>query len=114
AVGATDREAPVGPRRERRPNLLPADDPLVAVQLGTRLYVGEVGAGVGLGVALAPQLLGVHDRRQEPLLLLLAAERDHRRPEEPFADDPDPPWAPRARVLLVEDDLARERQPASP
>ena len=33
---------------------------------------GEVGAGVGLGEALAPDLLGGEDRRQVALLLLVA------------------------------------------
>ena len=57
-VGAGEDEAPLGPVGERCPDLLPVDDPLagrfVEVRLG--LHVGEVGAGVGLAVALAPQL----------------------------------------------------------
>ena len=44
-----------------------------------RLDVGEVGAGVGLTEALAPELLRLEDRRQEPALLLLGAEHHERR-----------------------------------
>ncbi len=73
-VGAAEDEAPVGDARERRPDLLAGDDPLVAVALGAALHAAEVGAGVRLGVALAPELLGAEDRRQEAALLLLGAE----------------------------------------
>ena len=57
AVGAGQQEAPVAPVRQRRPHLLPVDHPLVAVEDGPGRDVGQVRPGVGLGVALAPQLL---------------------------------------------------------
>ena len=75
AVGAGQHEAPVGPVGQRGPHLLAVDHPLVAVELGAGLDVGEVGAGVGLAVALAPQLGAGDDPGQEPGLLLVACRR---------------------------------------
>ena len=81
----------------------------------------QVRPGARLGVALAPQLLDRHDRRQEPALLLRRAERDQRRPEQFLAQVADPGGRAAAGVLLVEDDLLRQRgararraRPASP
>ena len=58
----------------------------VAVERGRGRDVGQVAAGAGLGVALAPQLGDVEDLRQEPLLLLGGAEGDQRRPEQLLAE----------------------------
>ena len=88
-IGAAHDEAPVGAVRERRPHLLAGDHPLVAVEHGAGLDVREVAAGVGLGEALAPQLLDVLDLRQEALLLLLGAELDQRRREEALTEERD-------------------------
>ena len=55
--------------------------------------VGEVGAGAGLGVALAPELVDGEDPRQEALLLLRGAERDQRRAEQLLAEVVDPAGA---------------------
>ena len=63
AVGAGQHEHPVGPVGERGPDLLAGDAPVVAVGLGPGRHVGQVGAGVGLAVALRPQLGAGHDRR---------------------------------------------------
>src|SRR5262249_59663612 len=57
--------------------------------------------------------LAEEDLRQKALPLHLAAERDQRRAEQVLADVPDPPRCARARVLLVEDHLAREACAAS-
>ena len=104
-IGAADAEAPVRAVRERRPHLLAVDDPLVAVEHRAGLHVREVGARVGLRVALAPQLLDRLDLREEALLLLLGAVRDERRGEEALAEEADPRRRARLRVLLVEDHL---------
>ena len=60
-----DRCAPAGcPSGELRvagPHLLAVDDEVVAVALGLAAQRGEVGAGVGLGEELAPDLLGRED-----------------------------------------------------
>ena len=56
-IGARDHEAPVGHVRERGPDLLAGEHPLVTVEHRPGLHRGEVRAGVGLAVALAPSLL---------------------------------------------------------
>ena len=63
-VGAGEHEDVVGEVAGGRPDLLPVDDPLVAVEHGPAAEVAEVGAGVGLGVALAPQVLAGEDAGQ--------------------------------------------------
>src|SRR5262249_5885509 len=88
------------------------DYPLVAVAARLRLHVGQIGSGVGLRVALAPQLLAAGDRRQETPLLRRTAERDDGRPEQRFADVSEPAGRPGAGVLLEEEELRHERQPA--
>ena len=78
-VGAAQAEDPVGVLAERRPGLLAVDHPVVAVADGGGAQRGQVGAGVGLGEALAPPDVEVGRLRQEALLLLLVAEgRDDR------------------------------------
>ena len=78
-VGADQVEDPVAVLPEGGPGLLAVDDELVAVADRGGAQRGEVGAGVGLGEALAPPDVEVRGLRQEALLLLLRAERrDHR------------------------------------
>ena len=62
AVGARDEHAPLRVLGAAGPDLLAGDDPVVAVLDRARLERREVGAGVGLGEALAPDLLGREDR----------------------------------------------------
>ena len=109
-IGAAHDEAPVGAVRQRGPHLLTGDHPLVAVEHRTGLDVREVGTGVRLGEALAPQLLDRLDLREEPPLLLVGAELDQRGGEQPLTEERDPRRRVRARVLLVEDHLLRERR----
>ena len=112
-VGAADDEAPVGPLGPRGPHLLAVDHPLAALEARARLHVREVRARVRLRVALAPDLLAGHDPRQEALLLRGRAERDAGRAEQRLAHVVEPARRARARVLLVEDHLLRERQAAA-
>ena len=58
-IGAAHHEAPVGLVRQRRPDLLSGDHPLVAVTDRPRLDVGQVASGVGLRIALAPQFVAL-------------------------------------------------------
>ena len=53
--------------RARGPNFLPVDDEVVVPVDGARAQTGEIAAGVGLRIALAPQLVGAEDARQVPL-----------------------------------------------
>ena len=78
-VGAGEHEAPVGGVGFAGPDLLAVDDPLVAVEGGPGGQRGEVGAGVGLGVALAPAVLPREDAGQVVALLLLGARDDQGR-----------------------------------
>ena len=64
-IGAHQAEDPVGVLRQRGPGLLAVDDVVVAVALGRGLQRGEVGAGAGLGEALAPPVVEIGDARQE-------------------------------------------------
>jgi len=65
------------------------DDVAVALALGAGSQRGEVGAGVGLAEALAPDLLGVQHPRQVALLLGLGALRDQGRAEHAEGEDVD-------------------------
>ena len=78
-IGAHEQLAPAGQVPERVPHLLPVDDELVAVGHRPTLERREVGAGVGLAEALAPDVVASQHPRQEPALLLLGAPLDDRR-----------------------------------
>src|SRR4051812_44612160 len=93
---------------ERGPHLLAVEHVVVTLEPGPGGDVGQVRAGPGLGVALAPQLLDGHDRRQEAPLLLLIAERDQGRSEQLLTEVVDPGGCIGAGVLLVEDHLLEQ------
>ncbi len=76
-VGAGQQQAPVGVQRPAGPHLLAVDHEAVALAAGGGLQAGQVGAGVGLGEALAPDL-AVEDGRQVPAPLLVGARRQQR------------------------------------
>ena len=86
-VGAGEHEDPVGEVPGRGPDLLPVDHPLVAVEHGPAPEVAEVGAGVGLGVALAPDVLAGEDPREEVALLLVGAPLQERVADHLDAED---------------------------
>ena len=98
-VGAAERRSTSRTSlRQRGPDLLPGDDPLVAVEPARVVHVGQVGAGVGLGVALAPELLAAQDRRQEAALLLVGAEGEERRADQCSPMSPTRPGPRRGRT----------------
>src|SRR5205807_2571226 len=72
-IGAAKEQAKVRAMRERGPDLLPIDDEVVAAILRAGAERGDVGAGAGLGVSLAPDLIARENRRQVALLHLLCA-----------------------------------------
>ena len=78
-VGAHEQLAVVGDVGPRAPDLLAGDDVVVAVAHGARAQRGEVGAGLRLGEALAPDALAAQDPRQVERALLVAALGDQRR-----------------------------------
>src|SRR5581483_603780 len=95
---------------ERGPHLLTVDDIDLAAPLGARARRSEIGAGVRLGEALAPDLLGAQDLLEVRLLLLLGAVRDDRRPGHAEPDHADVRRRMGARHLLVEDRLEAVRR----
>ena len=112
-VRAGQHEAPVGPVGLRRPHLLALDRPAAVDELGPGLDVGEVRAGAGLAVALAPELGAGDDPRQEAGPLRVGAELDEGRAEQRLADVADAAGGPRLRVLLEVHDLLVQREPAA-
>ena len=82
-IGAGQEHADVGDLRARRPDLLPVDDPLVAVLDRRGGEAGEVGAGAGLAEELAPRLAAGDGVADVALLLLVGAvHRDRGRREQ--------------------------------
>ncbi len=79
-IGAHEQQSPPRDVRHARPDLLTVDDPLVAVARRRRGERRDVGPGAGLAEHLAPDLFARERGPQEPLLLLLGAERDQRGP----------------------------------
>ena len=80
---------------------------------GPGLQRRQVRARLGLGEALAPDLLGGEDRRQVALLLLLGPVGDHGRAAHREAEHVGRLRAPRAHDLLVEDRLLDQRRAAA-
>ena len=109
-VGAGEQEAVVGVLGLGGPDLLAVDDPLVAVELGLALQAGEVGAGVGLGEALAPRRLALEDAGEELLLLLLGPPLQDRRADEGVAEEVAAHRGADPGELLVEHHVLHGRQ----
>ncbi len=72
-VGAGEQDGPVGRPGAGVPHLLAVDHPLVAVAHGAGAQRREVGAGAGLAVELAPDLLAADDLVEVVGALLLGA-----------------------------------------
>ena len=85
-IGAHQAEDPVGIVGIGRPDLLAVDDKIIAVAFGAGLQRGEVGAGIRLGITLAPADEARGDLGQMLLLLRLVAELEQRRPQHPDAE----------------------------
>ena len=64
-----------------RPDLLPVDHPLVAVERGPRAQRCEVGTGVRFGVALAPAFVAAEDRTEVITALRVGAPAQQRVPD---------------------------------
>ena len=112
-VGAGDEHAPLRELGQGRPDLLPGDDPFVAVLDGAGLQRGEVGARLGLREALAPDLVGVEDRLQVALLLLVGAVGDDHRAAHRQAEHVGRARRLQARGLADEDRLLDHRRAAA-
>ena len=64
------------------PNLLPVDDPFVAVKHGARRKASKVRTGTRLGEQLAPDIGPAHDARHESVELLGCSVGHQRRGDE--------------------------------
>ena len=106
-IGAHQREHPIGVMAVGGPHLMAVDDEVIAVEHGACGQAGEIGAGAGLGIALAPRRLARQDTGQEARFLLVGAGRDDDR-----ADEIEPVRVGRRRTgahdLLEQDDLLRQ------
>src|SRR5262249_19247537 len=78
-VGAHEAEDPVGVLRRGGPGLLAVDDVIPVDAFRRGFERGEIGAGAGLGEALAPPVVETGDAGEEALLLRVAAEGDDHR-----------------------------------
>ena len=106
-VGAEDAEAPLGEGAAAGPCLLAVEDPVAVVRRvarGARADAGQVAAGVGLGPALAPDLVAGRHRREVARLLRLGPVLEHGRGEEEDAVLAHPLGRPGPVVLLLEDE----------
>ena len=107
-IGADDDERPLGELGQRGPDLLSRHQPASVLEAGAGGHVGQVGAGVGLGVALTPELVAGEDPRDEPMLLLDAAEGQERRSEQRQPDVGEPSRGTGLDVGLVEHHLLEQ------
>src|SRR6266404_204819 len=104
-VGAHQEKAPIGEMRARRPYLLPVDDEVLASIDCAGSEAGEIAARVGLGIALAPQLVGAEYPRQVALLLLFGPPVDQGRTQQVQRARGRQYRGSGAEIFLVKDDL---------
>ena len=114
-LGAGGQHGPAGLVRQRRPHLLPVDDP-VPTRLPIPLLsdraardTGDIGTIGGFGEQLAPDVLAGEDRPEVPLHHLLGAVLQDRRRGHADADEVDEQVVVRATACtegLIDDDLA--------
>jgi len=113
-VGPHQQFAVVGHVRPGAPDLLAAHDVLVALPHGPGGQRGQVGAGAGLGEALAPDAVAAENPRQVVTPLLLGALGHEGRAGVGVAHEDDADVGrTRGGVLLLEDQLLRDGQAAA-
>ncbi len=86
-IGAGEQETTLRVEAAARPHLLPVDDPAFPVEHGAGREVREVGAGVGLGEQLAPDLGAGADPGEPSALLGSGRVREQHRADEREADE---------------------------
>src|SRR5260370_25275217 len=91
--------------RARSPYLLPIDDEMVAPIDGAGAQAGEIAPGIGLGIALAPQLVGTEDPRQMALFLLFGPPVNQGRAQQVQCARRRENRRTGAEIFLVEDHL---------
>src|SRR5207247_4735661 len=81
-LGAAEEEAPVGDVGVAGPHLLAVHDEAVAPALAARAERAQVGAGAGLGEALAPEVLAREEPAEEARALRVRAVAEDGRPDQ--------------------------------
>ena len=112
-AGADEAEDPIGLVGVAGPHLLPVDDIMVARVLGAGREAGEVGAGIGFRIALAPADFAARDLGQMFELLLFAAVFQQRGPEHRNAEAVERVARPDRAHFLAQHLGFRRRQPAA-
>ena len=112
-VGAAEQNAPVCAMRIGGPQFLTVNDEVVAVFDPSRRERGYVRAGVGFGIALAPDLLGRKNPRHVAFFLLSRAPPNERGSDHPDPDGIDELGFAGARQLAVVKELLRQGGAAS-
>jgi hypothetical protein len=112
-IGAHQGEDPVAEAAQRGPDLLSVDHELVALAHRPGAQRGEVAAGVGLAVALAPDLVAGEDAGEVSALLLRGAVDHQGGAEQAHPQSVDPVGRAGEDVLLVEDRLLHHRGAAA-
>jgi hypothetical protein len=112
-VRPRQHEHPVGEVRARCPDLLAVHDEVVAAVLRPRAQAREIRAGAGLGIALAPDVVGSEDPREEVAPLRLRPPVDDGRPGELDARVAREHGPAGGEVLLLEDRLLQHRRAAA-
>ena len=112
-IGAHVAEALLRDHRVRRPHLLAVDDEVVVEHLGARLQAGEVGAGVRLAHADAPDRVAADRGRRQRLLLVVAELEQARRDDRVAGEVPRARDAAARQRLEVDERLHRRAVPAA-
>ena len=112
-VGAHDGKALVRPLSAAGPGLLSVDEVMVALVLGHGLQIGEVGAGIGFRISLAPAHFAPADRGDMLLLLRFVAVFQQGGAEHHNAHPADRVVGTGAGHLVVQYGRLLARQPAA-
>ena len=91
--------------RERCPNLLTVDHPIVAVVFSSCREVREIASGVRFAITLTPDFGAVQNAGEEFGALRVVAKVDDGGTDEAFVHDANATRAACSGVLLIEDDL---------
>jgi hypothetical protein len=102
-LGANQAEDPVGQMRGAGPDLLTIDDPLIAIEHSTGAQAGQIAAGAGFGIPLAPDGVAAQGGRDELALLGLGADFQQRGHQHRDALSPQAGADPRTGEFLGDD-----------
>ncbi len=108
-LGASNDKAPMGNMRQRRPDFLSVNDPLVSIENGACLHIGEIRTGIRFGIALTPTLFTAQNWRKKTVALLFCAVRNQCRAQQVFTHVIDTTGRLGPRVFLGPNDLLCNR-----